>query len=87
MSALRPKIFSQPLRFCRWAAREKPAYFWSIMIGLAGPVMAFAVPPIRYRLGDYDAPQIPLTYPIPSGPRKILAGYDDPKPKEPKEAK
>jgi len=58
-----PVIWSNPILYMRWAAREKPAIFWSVVIGSMGPVMAFTVPPIRHRLGDGPRPQIPLTYP------------------------
>ncbi|KAL5615934.1 hypothetical protein FOBRF1_004682 [Fusarium oxysporum] len=63
--------------YCRWAARERPALFWSVIIGAAGPVAMPIVPPIRYYFGDIDAPPVPVTYPVPSGPRKQLTGYDD----------
>ncbi|KAL1872284.1 hypothetical protein VTK73DRAFT_1666 [Phialemonium thermophilum] len=77
MSGVAPHFWAAPLRYCRWAARERPAYFWSVIIGAAGPVCLAVVPPIRRALGDEDAPPIPLTYPIPPGPRKQLTGYDD----------
>ena len=63
MSAITPRFWAAPIRYCRWASRERPAYFWSVIIGAAGPVMLFTVPPIRRALGDDDAPPIPLTYP------------------------
>lgn len=62
MSAL-PRFFSQPLRYLRWAAIEKPAIFYSIVIGSMGPVTVLTVPPIRRMLGDEKRPEIPLTYP------------------------
>jgi len=46
-----------------WAAVEKPAIFWSIVIGSIGPVLVVTVPPIRNRLGDPKRPEIPLSYP------------------------
>jgi hypothetical protein len=58
-----PRFFSQPFRYLRWAAIEKPAIFYSIVIGSLGPVLVVAVPPIRTRLGDPKRPEIPLTYP------------------------
>ncbi|KAH7311041.1 hypothetical protein BKA65DRAFT_163232 [Rhexocercosporidium sp. MPI-PUGE-AT-0058] len=76
MSAL-PRFFSQPLRYLRWAAIEKPAIFYSIVIGSMGPVVVLTVPPIRRMLGDGKRPEIPLTYPIPTGPRKKLEGFED----------
>ncbi|KAJ9155714.1 hypothetical protein NKR23_g2003 [Pleurostoma richardsiae] len=72
-----PRFWAGPLRYCRWAARERPAYFWSVFIGALGPVTLVVVPPIRKALGDEDAPTIPMTYPVPTGPRKKLTGYDD----------
>lgn len=58
-----PRFFSQPFRYLRWAAIEKPAIFYSIVIGSLGPVTIFVVPPIRTLLGDPKRPEIPLTYP------------------------
>lgn len=58
-----PRFFSQPFRYLRWAAIEKPAIFYSIVIGSLGPVTIFVVPPIRTMLGDPKRPEIPLTYP------------------------
>ncbi|KAM3083870.1 n19m, NADH-ubiquinone oxidoreductase 9.5 kDa subunit [Clarireedia jacksonii] len=72
-----PRFFSQPLRYLRWAAIEKPAIFFSLAVGSAGPVILLTVPRIRSALGDEPRPQIPLTYPIPTTPRKSLTGYDD----------
>ncbi|KAA8567771.1 hypothetical protein EYC84_008237 [Monilinia fructicola] len=72
MSSTIPRFFSQPFRYIRWAANEKPAIFFSLIVGSIGPVLVLTVPKIRHRLGDGPRPQIPLTYPIPSGPRKPL---------------
>ncbi|TAQ86212.1 hypothetical protein B7494_g5460 [Chlorociboria aeruginascens] len=72
-----PRFFSQPLKYLHWASIEKPAIFFSIVVGCIGPVMIVTVPPLRHRFGDPNRPEIPLTYPIPSGPRKRLDGYDD----------
>ncbi|KAI1328677.1 hypothetical protein F5Y16DRAFT_398132 [Xylariaceae sp. FL0255] len=77
MSSPIPRFWAGPLTYWRWAIREKPAYFWSIVIGAAGPITVLTVPPIRKRLGYENSPPIPMTYPIPSGPRKSLSGYDD----------
>ncbi|KAL2161365.1 hypothetical protein VTH06DRAFT_8587 [Thermothelomyces fergusii] len=77
MSGATPRFWAGPLRYCRWAARERPAYFWSVVIGGLGPVTLAVVPPVRRALGDENAPPIPLTYPVPTGPRKQLTGYDD----------
>lgn len=57
------QFWSTPGLYVKWAARNKPAIFWSIVVGSVGPVMALVVPPIRARFGDGPRPQIPLTYP------------------------
>ncbi len=60
---LAPFFWQSPLRYLRWSARERPAYFWSVAVGAAGPVILAVVPPVRRYLGDEDAPPIPMTYP------------------------
>ncbi|KAI1852046.1 hypothetical protein JX265_008149 [Neoarthrinium moseri] len=77
MSNPTPAFWSGPLRYIRWSARERPAYLWSVFIGGAGLAMLATVPPIQKRLGYERAKPIPMTYPIPAGPRKQLSGYDD----------
>ncbi|TVY36101.1 NADH-ubiquinone oxidoreductase 9.5 kDa subunit, partial [Lachnellula occidentalis] len=77
MSTSTPRFFSQPIRYLRWAAIEKPAIFFSMIIGGMGPVTLMVVPPIRRRLGDTQRPEIPFTYPVPTTPRKDLKGYED----------
>ncbi|KAI0402482.1 hypothetical protein F4802DRAFT_600085 [Xylaria palmicola] len=72
-----PRFWAGPLRYWRWAAREKPAFFWSCIIGGAGPLILATVPPTLKRLGYERARPIPMTYPVPTGPRKQLSGYDD----------
>jgi hypothetical protein len=58
-----PQFWSTPFRYMRWASREKPAIFFSIIIGAMGPVALVTLPPIRRYLGDVDPPPIPMTYP------------------------
>ncbi|KAK5656204.1 hypothetical protein OQA88_4965 [Cercophora sp. LCS_1] len=72
-----PRFWATPLRYCKWAARERPAYFWSVIVGAAGPVMLVTIPPIRRAMGAENPATIPMTYPVPTGPRKKLTGYDD----------
>ncbi|KAI9828280.1 MAG: hypothetical protein M1819_006618 [Sarea resinae] len=72
-----PRFWSQPFRYIRWASHEKPAIFYSLCIGSLGPVFVAVVPPIRRQFGDLPRERIPLTYPIPSGPRKVPEGFDD----------
>ncbi|KAI9866341.1 MAG: hypothetical protein M1813_001463 [Trichoglossum hirsutum] len=73
-----PRYWSTPFTYLRWAAIEKPALFYSIVIGALGPVALVTIPPIRRRLGDVSPEPVPLTYPIPTGPRVIPEGFDDP---------
>ncbi|KAI0906359.1 hypothetical protein F4823DRAFT_565866 [Ustulina deusta] len=77
MSNPTPRFWAGPLRYWRWAARERPAYFWSCIIGGSGPVILLTVPPTLKKLGYERAKPIPMTYPVPTGPRKRLTGYDD----------
>jgi hypothetical protein len=63
MSGRAPFFWQQPIRYWRWSSRERPALFWSCVIGALGPVTLAVVPPIRHALGDYDAKPIPTTYP------------------------
>lgn len=77
MSGQTPRFWAAPLRYWRWAARERPGLFWAVVIGGLGPASLVVVPPLRKRLGDTDAAPIPMTYPIPAGPRKTLTGYGD----------
>ncbi|KAI5293015.1 hypothetical protein KEM52_005893 [Ascosphaera acerosa] len=74
---VQPQFWSTPLRYLRWASHERPAYFYSCLIGAAGPVCLVGLPPLRRALGDVDPAPIPLSYPIPPGPRKIPEGFDD----------
>lgn len=63
MSAAAPLFWSAPFKYCAWAAREKPALFWSVIIGAAGPLAMPIGPPLRRWLGDVDPAPIPVTYP------------------------
>jgi len=58
-----PLFWSTPLRYIRWASHEKPAIFWSLIIGSMGPVALVTLPPIRRALGDVDPAPIPMSYP------------------------
>lgn len=58
-----PQFWSTPLRYMRWASHEKPAIFYSLIIGATGPLMLVSLPPIRRFFGDVDPEPIPLTYP------------------------
>jgi len=64
MSSAIPRTFwSSPLRYLKWASYEKPAIFYSIVLGCLGPVALVGIPPLRRLAGDEDPPRIPLTYP------------------------
>jgi hypothetical protein len=63
MSGVAPLFWSTPLKYCSWAARERPAFFWSVVVGAAGPILMPIVPPIRHMLGDIDPAPVPVTYP------------------------
>lgn len=58
-----PLFWSTPLKYCAWAAREKPALFWSVVIGAAGPLAMPFGPSLRRLAGDVDPAPIPVTYP------------------------
>lgn len=58
-----PYFFQQPLRYLRWASHEKPAIFYSFVIGSGGPLSFFVAPPIRRFFNDGPREKIPLTYP------------------------
>ncbi|KAK1758658.1 hypothetical protein QBC47DRAFT_375377, partial [Echria macrotheca] len=58
-----PRFWATPLRYIRWSARERPAYFWSVVVGAMGPVMLITVPPLRKRMGAEIPAEIPMTYP------------------------
>ncbi|KAG0149905.1 hypothetical protein CROQUDRAFT_653219 [Cronartium quercuum f. sp. fusiforme G11] len=74
---------SNPLRrtqlYLRHQAHENPAIFWSVAIGLAGPVLLAVVPPIRRNYFAYKSPEsLPASYPLPNRARdRTLSGYDD----------
>ncbi|KAF3479712.1 NADH-ubiquinone oxidoreductase subunit [Arthroderma uncinatum] len=59
----KPFFFSQPFRYMRWASYEKPAIFYSLVIGSLGPVALFTLPPIRRYFGDVDPAEVPFSYP------------------------
>ena len=63
MASLYPKLWSNPIRYFRWAAHEKPAIFFASIIGALGPIMLFTVPPLREKFGDPTRARIPMTYP------------------------
>lgn len=58
-----PHFWRQPVRYMRWASHEKPAIFFSILIGAAGPLMLIGAPPIQRYFGWQKRIEIPATYP------------------------
>ncbi|KAJ3558241.1 hypothetical protein NM688_g1037 [Phlebia brevispora] len=50
-------------RYLQRQAHEQPVIFFSCIIGLAGPVLLVAVPPLRERLGYKAIERPPTTYP------------------------
>ena len=58
-----PRFWAGPLRYLKWSSRERPAYFWSVVIGAVGPISIPITLKIREWVGDENAPRIPVTYP------------------------
>ncbi|KAJ4290549.1 n19m, NADH-ubiquinone oxidoreductase 9.5 kDa subunit [Kalmusia sp. IMI 367209] len=77
MSSAAPLFFKEPFRYLRWASINKPAYFYSICVGLAGPGIVAVVVPVRKYLGYERIAKVPQTYPIPKGPRPRPSGFED----------
>ncbi|KAI9713687.1 MAG: hypothetical protein M1828_001376 [Chrysothrix sp. TS-e1954] len=73
-----PFFFRQPIQYMRWAAHEKPALWFSVLIGGAGPLLILAGVPTRKYFGIERNPVPPYTYPVPTKPRQPLPDYDDP---------
>ncbi|KAF8227315.1 hypothetical protein L208DRAFT_1297332 [Tricholoma matsutake] len=69
--------FRQSYRYIQRQAHENTVLFYSVVLGLVGPVMVVAVPPIREHFGYKPAEMVPATYPLPSRARKPIQGYDD----------
>ncbi|KAN0137604.1 NADH-ubiquinone oxidoreductase [Lactarius tabidus] len=68
-------------RYLQRQAHESPVLFYSVVLGLVGPVLAFGVPPISERMGYRPPEPIPTTYPsaLPHvyRPRRPVQGYED----------
>lgn len=63
MSGPFPRFWRQPIQYMRWAAHEKPAIYYSIWIGVLGPIGLALSVPIKKSYGWVQIPQIPMTYP------------------------
>nr|GAT60733.1 predicted protein [Mycena chlorophos] len=70
-------VFRATYRLLQRQAHESPVIFYSCAIGLVGPVLLVAVPPLKKGLGYKPAEPIPLSYPVPDRPRRPVQGYDD----------
>jgi len=58
-----PRFYRNPIQYCRWAAHEKPAIWYSILIGVWGPILLVAGPPTKKAFGWTPRTPIPMTYP------------------------
>jgi hypothetical protein len=64
MAGTWPKFWSQPIRYMRWAAHEKPALFFSTVLGCVGPISLLFWRPMKEKyFGWQPRPLIPTTYP------------------------
>ena len=75
MSGVPQRFWGSPVRYLRWAMHEKPAIFWSCVLGGMGPMCFVVVPPLRRWAGDEDPAQIPLTYPGESFSKHLCTTY------------
>ncbi|KAJ3913876.1 hypothetical protein F5877DRAFT_51527 [Lentinula edodes] len=74
-SIFRP--FQRSYNYLYRTAHEKPVMFYSVVLGVIGPVMTIAIPPLRESFGYVPPPAVPSSYPLPNRPRRPLSGYDD----------
>jgi hypothetical protein len=56
-------FWNHPLRYLRTAAHEKPAIFWSVVLGSLGPISLAVGRPFREWIGDEIPKAIPGSYP------------------------
>ncbi|KAI0086805.1 hypothetical protein BDY19DRAFT_1092797 [Irpex rosettiformis] len=69
--------FRQTYRYLQRQAHEQPVIYYSLILGLIGPVLLVTVPPIRQSLGWKPAERPPTSYPLPKRARVPVSGYDD----------
>ncbi|WFD02531.1 n19m, NADH-ubiquinone oxidoreductase 9.5 kDa subunit [Malassezia obtusa] len=55
----------------------RPIVFYALLVGFSGPIAVVTVPRVRASYGWKPAERIPITYPLPEGPRKSVSGYED----------
>jgi len=70
-------MLTRSYRYFQRQAHEQPVIFYSVVVGLIGPVMVLTVPSIRKRYGWKPAEAIPTTYPVPKRARRSVEGYED----------
>ena len=58
---MRVLLISDP--FQQRQAHEQPVIFYSVVLGIIGPVMVLVVPPIRKSMGYKPSERPPTTYP------------------------
>ncbi|KAI0338093.1 hypothetical protein BDW22DRAFT_1432756 [Trametopsis cervina] len=64
-------------RYLQRQAHEQPVLYYSVVIGLVGPLLIVTVPPVRQRMGWEPAERPPTSYPLPKRARVPVLGYDD----------
>lgn len=69
--------FSNTFNYLRTSAHERPIVFYALLVGFSGPIAVVTVPRVRASYGWKPAERIPITYPLPEGPRKSVSGYED----------
>ncbi|GAA5863693.1 hypothetical protein JCM5296_003991 [Sporobolomyces johnsonii] len=70
--------FRNTYKYLQRQAHEKPAIFYSIILGFIGPVAVVTVPEVRKRFfGWKPVERPPTTYPLPNRPREATEGYED----------
>ncbi|CEP23259.1 hypothetical protein BN1211_3796 [Cyberlindnera jadinii] len=73
-----PVYFREPIRWCRYHAHNRPHIFFSVAIGVAGPILALTLTPLRRKFLFEDHEPVPFSYPLPNRARDAtLKGYDD----------
>ncbi|KAI3633926.1 hypothetical protein MIR68_001371 [Amoeboaphelidium protococcarum] len=56
---------------------QKPAWSYSVVVGLTGPLIVLIYPQMRHAAGYKPLNDVPRTYPYPDGERKAISGYED----------
>ncbi|AOW05870.1 hypothetical protein B0I72DRAFT_142429 [Yarrowia lipolytica] len=72
-----PGFWNGPFRYLRWSAHNRPHLFFAFAIGIAGPVAALTLTPLRRKYLYPDHSPLPQSYPLPQRAREQLTGFDD----------